>query len=321
MKHLVFLLLLVLPKASLAQLNLVPNPSFEDTVYCPNATNQIDACQHWLNFGNSPDYFNACNPFGMSVPNSVFGFQYAHSGNAMAGIGLYRRPNAPSGPNYREFIGVHLNQSLITGQKYFFSCYANFAGHPLNAVACNKLGVNIYTLPFDSCCPPPINNSAKLYTDSILTDTVNWLRLEGSFIADSAYSYLCIGNFFTDSNTDTIQLGLFPDGSYYYIDDVCLTTDSLYNQQWTLAPELNAMLNFSSWPNPATNFFYMNSFSDKELILITDMLGRKIEFKSLDVSTNVKLITPLGISAASLLVVTILQPNSTPVSFKIVLQP
>ncbi len=55
---------------SIAQTNLVPNPSFEDTLYCPNVTNQIDAAMGWLNFGNTPDYFNACAPISLNVPNN-----------------------------------------------------------------------------------------------------------------------------------------------------------------------------------------------------------------------------------------------------------
>ncbi|MBK7964032.1 MAG: hypothetical protein IPK10_01055 [Bacteroidetes bacterium] len=84
-KYLLLLLCIFYLQKATAQLNLVPNPSFEDTVYCPFGTDQLDACANWLNFCNSPDYFNACSNPAFGVPNSVFGYQYAHTGNAYAG--------------------------------------------------------------------------------------------------------------------------------------------------------------------------------------------------------------------------------------------
>ena len=37
--------------------NLVPNPSFEDTLRCPNAVNQVDSAVGWIAYKGSPDYF------------------------------------------------------------------------------------------------------------------------------------------------------------------------------------------------------------------------------------------------------------------------
>ena len=54
-----------------AQINLVPNPSFEDTVYCPTGKNQLNASEHWLNFGNSPYYYNAGSNHSISFTNSL----------------------------------------------------------------------------------------------------------------------------------------------------------------------------------------------------------------------------------------------------------
>ncbi len=248
----VFLLLLLFSPLVRAQLNLVPNPSFEDTVYCPFGTNQFDACANWLNFGNSPDYFNACTYLGL--PNSVFGFQYAHSGNAYAGAAFYRGPNTPNSPNYREPIGIELLSNLIIGQKYFVSFFVVNAAINNGSIACNKQGINFYTVPFDSCCAPPLINTAKFYSDSILTDTINWTKINGSFIADSAYKYLSISNFFDDNNTDTLITSPFsiPYHAYYYIDDVCVTTDSLFNDTWTGLNQLEGKTDIIDiFPNPS----------------------------------------------------------------------
>jgi hypothetical protein len=278
MKYLLFFFLLIASRNAFAQLNLVPNPSFEDTVYCPFGTNQIDACANWLNFGNSPDYFNACNPFGMSVPNSVFGFQYAHSGNAMAGIGTYRKKLSPNGPNYREFIGNALTLPCQIGTKYYLSFYTNWSGNLL--MASNNIGLKLSTVPFDSCCKPPLNNFAIIRTDSVLADTLNWVRIQGSFIADSAYQYVMIGNFYVDSLTDTLTFAPFGfyDAAYYYVDDVCITTDSIFNQTWTSLPKYQKPVNYTIWPNPSNGTFYINSCLRQEDLILTDIMGRRIEF-------------------------------------------
>ena len=272
MKHLLLVLLLfILSLSSQAQQNLVPNPSFEDTVYCPNATNQIDACQHWLNFGNSPDYFNACDPTGLNVPNSSFGFQYAHSGNGMAGLVTYRRPNAPSGPHYREFIGIQLSNSLLIGIKYFISFYTNSSNK--FGLASSKIGLRLSSVPFDSCCKPPITNNAHLYTNSILKDSIAWIRLDTSIIADSAYNYLIIGNFFNDFSTDTAQLGI-NDYSYYYIDDVCISTDSIYNNTWTGVVDNSFKNEILIYPNPTQNTVNIKSINQFNEITIVEFTGK-----------------------------------------------
>jgi hypothetical protein len=243
-----------------AQINLVPNPSFEDTVYCPTGLKQLDACVNWLNFGGSPDYFNACTPFGL--PNSVFGFQKAHTGNAYAGVAFYSRPSGPSGPNYRENIAIELTSNLVIGIKYFVSFFVVNAAVNNGSIACNKQGVNFYTLPFNSNYPPPLLNVATLFNDSILTDTLNWTKISGSFIADSSYQYLSISNFFDDNNTDTLITSPFsiPYHAYYYIDDVCVSTDSLYNETWTgIIHQKKDELIINIYPNPSKGFLMVES--------------------------------------------------------------
>jgi hypothetical protein len=244
-------------------------------VYCPFGSNQLNACKHWLNFGNSPDYFNACTPLGL--PNSNPGFQYAHTGNAYAGAIFFRRVNLASGPNYREPIGVELINPLLIGIKYYVSFFAVNAEVNFGSIASDKLGVNFYTYAFDSCCHPPLTNTAKVYTDSIITDTLNWVKVSGSFIADSAYQYLCISNFFNDNNTDTLSTSPFPTQAYYYIDDVCVTTDSLFNETWTgIHYQIKDELIIKIYPNPSNSLFSVESPIPIENYSIYNLQGQLI---------------------------------------------
>lgn len=227
-------LLWVLPIHSQAQVNLVKNPSFDDYVYCPFGVIQVDACVDWMNFGMSPDYFHACATNGMNVPNSGFGYQYAHSGPGMCGLITYIDPNFSS--NYRETIGSSLISQTQVGVKYYLSFHVNFSNfHPLNAIASNNIGIKLSTVPFDSASPPPLTNYSHLRLSSIMTDSANWLKVSGSLIADSNYQYIMIGNFYEDEFTDTINLANFTQQAYYYIDDVCVSVDSNYNDTWTVS--------------------------------------------------------------------------------------
>src|SRR5688500_10548560 len=85
---LIFILLLFTASMSAQGQNLVPNPSFEDTIACPDDFNQVtSACKDWraYTFG-SPDYYNKCGTWPMSLPLSFSGFQQPVDGNAYIGF-------------------------------------------------------------------------------------------------------------------------------------------------------------------------------------------------------------------------------------------
>jgi len=232
-----------------AQQNLVPNPSFEEYDTCPTTWNQVSYATDWNGVRKSPDYFNTCSfTNGIYPPNTGFGYQQPHSGNAYVGLSTFDKYD----PNYREIISNHLISSLEIGEKYFFSFYVNMGGQ--YTLGSNKIGVLFSTTPFSISSSPPLNNFAHYYWNDIITDTINWIKLEGSVISDSLYQYMMIGNFFTDENTDTVGIGLqtINTNSYYFLDDVCLSTDSMYCEVWTSVPEkvLNGK-NISIYPIPA----------------------------------------------------------------------
>jgi len=256
MRLLSLLILLVsLNIEALHSQNLVPNPSFEDTVACPIGLTQIDYAIGWSSFRNSPDLYNACSFTGTNVPNAVFGYQNAHSGGGMAAIATYRRPNSPNGPNYREFMGCMLNSSLIQGTTYYLSFFANFSFQRVVAIASNNIGIKLSTISYDAINSAPIDNHSQLNYTTILTDSINWTKISGSFVADSAYNFLIVGNFYTDQNTDTLIVSLTPDNAYYYIDDICLSTDSLYCNNWVGYEEKPGRdTKPLIFPNPSSDF-------------------------------------------------------------------
>ena len=198
--------------------NLVPNPSFEQYSSCPDGNGEVNRATNWNAF-NTADYFNICaTSSDIQVPENYFGYQQPATGNGYCGFFTYY-----GGFDYHEFIYAQLITPLIVNQKYFVS----FKVSPSDSSYCiysNKTGIKFFTSFPLNVFP---NNTDQFHTNVIITDTAGWTRLYGSFIADSVYKYAVIGNFFSDANTDIIDHNCGLPFSYYFIDDVCVSTDSL----------------------------------------------------------------------------------------------
>jgi OmpA-OmpF porin, OOP family len=235
-KALSFLVALLFLIDATAQ-NLVPNPSFEDYTECPELQGGLNLVDHWYKSiiipGNedyenpSPDYFHECASgelFG--VPENIFGTLNAYQGQAYAGAITY----STSFPNYREVIGVELTEPLVQGVTYNLSMRVSLALGTTSGWATNKLGMKLSMNEIFNSSEEAVNNFSHLYTEAIITDTINWTLIEGIIVADSPYQYLHIGNFFIGSETETVLLGgPFDNVAYYYIDDVRVIQEELVN--------------------------------------------------------------------------------------------
>lgn len=286
LKHIVVTLYLACFCSVGVSQNLVPNPNLEDTVFCPYAESQMPL--NWLLFGNSADYLNGCSS-ALNVPNTPTGYHEANSGEAMIGLFTYVSPSNPSWPNYREYVGAQLTNPLIIGQKYYMSFYLNFGGFLPNwqQIGADKLGMKFSMVQYSENNPPALNNFAHLYTDSIYIDTTLWVKVSSSFIADSAYNYVMIGNFFDEIQTDTLIIAGPPfggSGAYYYIDDICVSTDSLFNETWTGIAETNPYKNpINAYPNPVDDILNIevskNSIDEVYLINSLGKIVYQMKFK------------------------------------------
>ena len=212
--------------------NLVPNPDFEDTigVGCPSGMGQSQLPAGWCPYSLSPDYFNVCSPAtnNNSVPKNGWGYEYPYSGNAYCGIWCYQTIQK----NTREFLGRQLQNPLTIGQKYYIKLKVCLA--EISNCGIDKIGVLFSSVASPNCIlvgmdSSFIKNSAHIFSVPIISDTMNWSFISDSFISDSSYQYILIGNFFDDVNTDTLILGQpqgFGYGAYYFIDDISVSTDS-----------------------------------------------------------------------------------------------
>jgi len=131
-----FLIVLGLPVFGVGQVNLVPNPSFEDTLGCPMGYPDLDdKCKDWTSFRATPDYMNACS--AVCGYDNQYGFQEPKSGNAYAGFAAYQ----VTIPEAREHIAALLTESLEIGIKYYVSFYISAAwNNLLTNIASNKIG-------------------------------------------------------------------------------------------------------------------------------------------------------------------------------------
>lgn len=285
----------------MGQTNLVPNFGFEQYSSCPSTEDETNLCTGWSKYSAStttPDYYNACSPFFFSVPQSQSLFQPDHrSCGAYMGLATW----AFNITNYREQIGIQFSQPLVIGQQYYLSFYTVMALKDDYTTPSNNIGMRFSTVPYSSSSPAPIDNFAHLRSVSIISDTANWLRISGSIVADSAYNYLILGNFYDDANTDTLTqtCGTCQNWySYYLIDDVCVSTDSLLCNggvdalPCTVSIEENSLENqINIYPNPANDYININNNSFQNLLKITiyNTIGQILYTKQNITSNNLQI--------------------------------
>jgi hypothetical protein len=290
MKKAFYIIILIsFSKQVLGQTNLVNNPSFETYTACPTNSDQLKYATGWQTFGESPDYFNSCNPTSFNVPSNIIGYQSALTGVAYAGFVAYSSLGLA-----REIIGSLLTQSLTIGTKYYVSMnvsLAEFDATTKNYIPCDKVGIRFSSVPFSTITPAPINNISHVYATTIISDTMNWTKISGSFVADSNYKYIMIGNFFNDANTDTIYR---PTGqySYFYVDDICVSTSSLTCPIVTNIKSNEESKSVSIYPNPANSFVSVSNLSGKKCIVsLTNTLGIELYISNITTDLQIDLST------------------------------
>lgn len=271
--------------------NLVPNASFEDTVSCPYGANKITDAMGWFSSKGSPDYFNPCansTTPQVGVPNNMGGHQDSYDGVAYAGLVTYQVSPIPN--IYREYISIELNQTLIAGVKYFVSAFIARADTFNLDCATNKFGFRFSTIahqvPTNAL---PIDNFSHVHSDAIITDKNNWTWVGGSFLADSNYQYINIGNFYEDANTDTIECPNLQNYiAYYYVDEVCVSTDSLTCSAPVGINELKNDDELILFPNPFTDKINVTVKRNEQLeVSLYDVTSRRIFNQTFTNSTTI----------------------------------
>jgi len=241
MKQIIIHILLILCSIQLkAQINLVPNYSFEIYDTCPEGDGYlVPSCESWftpiskmivvpplpysLNNWGSSDYFNICAnslyPW-VGIPDNFVGTQIPKSG--MAYVGFLLIYNIPSIKNYKEYIETELIEPLQKDKLYcveFNYSIAEFGNiqnyYPL-LIGVLLTDTVVYRISGVGTNQPQNINTIPQISQQlpIGKDTINWLQVSASFIAHGGEKFLTIGNFQQDS--------IFDKNVYVYIDDVTL---------------------------------------------------------------------------------------------------
>jgi hypothetical protein len=214
--------------------NLVINSSFEKYSECPDGNGRLEyALTCSTPPKNSADYFNICSTDpNFSVPNqNDWNFQEPHFGAAYVGAFLYNG-------DYREYVQMEMFEPLINGKYYNVEFWTNrasgiFAGsYAVNNVAlafkANFTDTNsVNQLEWQAIQISLFNTVPDIFkfTNPIITDTANWVKINGVYKADGTENFLVIGNFFPTIETITFDMqddpSQFPyEGAYYFFDDV-----------------------------------------------------------------------------------------------------
>ena len=228
-----------------SQENLVPNGDFENTLAIPEEVAQYYLAKPWFSIAPGPDpadLFHArSRSFKVNTGQNYVGQQQPHSGNAYAGISVYRGGNV----DYREFIMIRLAEPLEKGELYdaeFFVSLADFSEY-----ATSGLGFFV-----SQRAPLLLQNGflmskpqVELTPENIITERDNWVKISGQFKAGGGETTLTIGNFQAYDKVAKLKMqpvanftprkktmkekmvGQVKESdegfAYYYIDDISLT--------------------------------------------------------------------------------------------------
>jgi hypothetical protein len=221
-----------------AQINIVPNYSFESYTTCPNTNGRIYFAYPWFQpnkAAESSEFFHSCNyPSLPNVPYCFSGYQYAKTGNGYAGIVFFNDTIPFWKDNNREYIEVGLNDTLKANGKYCIKLnvvkgnYSIWAIKNIQAVLTNDS-----LLYFDTNFGYITGQNIILEADLIIKDTLNWTLLKSVYTAIGGERFITIGNF---SPGDSVTRKLVVPYSttpntwgYYLIDDVSVYELPDYN--------------------------------------------------------------------------------------------
>jgi hypothetical protein len=263
--------------------NLVPNGSFEvyDTCRVLNDVYYPDTGPlGWFSASGTPDYLMSCLPYGSfnSAPQNAWSFQYPQEGDCYAGVITYREF-----PEVREYLTMELLEPLEIGVRYYASLYTSpgwgaVSLFPAMYLATSGIGMIFTTQSrqweVNDPYPAPLNY-AHVYSPTMITDTVGWTLVSGSFVADSAYRYVMLGNAFDNANTDTLHfanLNWVPQG-YMSIDNVCVSMDPDGCPLGVGVADHSDEMG-SLFPNPARDRVILAGMDPDTKVSIHDAVGR-----------------------------------------------
>ena len=303
-KHPCLWLLLFLTQLVDAQ-NLVPNPGFESINTFPSVYGEWCATQNWYNLNGdcphnggfgTPDFFHTMGEGFLSLPNTGLCTINPHSGEAIMGIVAW----AESIPNFREYLFATLEEPLEIGATYHVSFhYSNGESNlEYGGYGTDGIGILFSMDTLVQVSDEPLNLMPQLQVEAPLYSNT-WKKVSFEFVADAAYPYFTIGNFFDDNESTIEQFQIINlEAAFYYLDDFCIAKDSMDCELTTSLSPLPSSVDCQVFPNPAKEQIHIQlntTQSGPYLFELFDAMGRRQ--RQIQLTAGEQLIERAGLSA------------------------
>lgn len=224
--------------------NLVPNPSFESLRNLPVKDNPKNTFEYEPLSGYIPYKVNLKNWFAASKttpdlrinsPSMYYDCQrrFKNCDKAKTGIncvGIITSMTNSKVKTYREYVQIKLIEKLRPNELAYVELW--IAKERQAKLVSNNLGFHFSTKRISKDTKEVIELIPQINIDTVINrDKKRWVKLSGSFIPDKPYDYLLIGNFFDNSQTETIVFENYngspytPPYAYYLLDDVKVWQD------------------------------------------------------------------------------------------------
>ncbi|MEO1258825.1 MAG: gliding motility-associated C-terminal domain-containing protein [Bacteroidota bacterium] len=203
-------------------LSLIPNPSFEDTLCCPQSAAELNCAAAWIQASEpTTDFVHSCGWYGWAPPPAPF-----PDGEGCIGF-RNGRPNATSGqPEWKEYCGACLSGPLEVGRAYRLEFYIGFSWadrSPPTDIAVYG-AADCASLPFGSgnilfgC---PTNGPDWVELDQLsVSGEMEWQKKEVDLIPDFNISAIAIGP--TCEHAANVD-------NYYFLDKLVLAPAELFD--------------------------------------------------------------------------------------------
>lgn len=230
-----------------AQVNLVPNSSFEEYNNCPDGYNSVHTYDNyyvadWVKpTSGTSDYFNVCAPdeTPTNIPsNWLTDYLMPRTGSGYAGIITYAYHWIY--PFYREYLQIQLKEPLIADSAYFVEFWLSTATREENPDPADihriftsfDVGMHlsetriVYDFAFYDILEvePQIQNPDTNYIDQAGA----WQNITAIYTATGNEEWITIGNFHVNLFTDLIEVPGYPPVPtgepmvYLFVDDVVI---------------------------------------------------------------------------------------------------
>lgn len=217
--------------------NYVTNGGFEQKSTCNFNIYELKTAYGWnsldsANIACGADYLHVCtvNP-QLSIPSGFYSYQFPRNGNAFIMSQWYCTSPSCTSPNFRSYPRNRLKTTLQVGKTYCAKMNINLINtcrYGIDAIGMYFSNSSIDTISKCALQLTFINPQVQNTIGNVITDTLNWITVTGTFVANGTEKFLVIGNFKNDINVNTMitNPSITPEWSAYNIDDVsCIDID------------------------------------------------------------------------------------------------